>query len=253
MKKSSEQIAQEKQYAFPYHYNVDINNENISLFKYWAWSIQYLGRLFLVKKYLADIKFDSLLDVGCGDGRLLSYLSSVFHEKKLEGIDYSEKAINLAKAINIGGNVKYFARNIISEPLDACKYDVVTLIEVMEHIDPRELDQFLNSVKKCLNKEGVLIVTVPSNSLKLAKKHYQHFTKDGLARLIDKAGFKIMQSEYIDGSDKFSWRIIYSCFVNRIYIVNSKKIQNYLFCIYKKKYLSNIPDGAGIFLAAKVS
>jgi ubiquinone/menaquinone biosynthesis C-methylase UbiE len=44
--------------------------------------------------------FDSLLDVGCGDGRFLRETDQRYGNKKILGIDYSETAISLAKRMN---------------------------------------------------------------------------------------------------------------------------------------------------------
>ncbi|MDC0376153.1 class I SAM-dependent methyltransferase [Pelagibacteraceae bacterium] len=46
-----------------------------------------------------DQSIKSIVDVGCGDGRITKELSETFNTKKILGIDYSSKAINLAKAL----------------------------------------------------------------------------------------------------------------------------------------------------------
>ena len=95
------QNKQEGQYHFPYHYLVDYRKQGTSFFKYWAWSINYLGRIHLVIKTLEDLYFERLLDIGCGDGKLLSILSEYFDSDNVQykGIDYSEQAIELANAL----------------------------------------------------------------------------------------------------------------------------------------------------------
>ena len=49
---------------------------------------------------LADVQFDSLVDIWCGDGRFLREVSQVYLGKSLLGVDYSHRAISLAQAMN---------------------------------------------------------------------------------------------------------------------------------------------------------
>ncbi len=42
-----------------------------SQLRHWSWGYRYLGRLQVVFDLLDGLEFDSLLDVGCGDGRFL--------------------------------------------------------------------------------------------------------------------------------------------------------------------------------------
>jgi 2-polyprenyl-3-methyl-5-hydroxy-6-metoxy-1,4-benzoquinol methylase len=152
---STNQKAQEKKYVFPYHHLVDYQNKNISFFKMWPWALNYLGRIDLVCNALASLEFNTLLDIGCGDGKLLSILSDIYEEKKFCGIDYSEQAIALAKLLCKNMNVQYYAEDVLLAPKDRF-FDIVTLIEVIEHIPPENLHAFLLSVKKHMvkNKNG---------------------------------------------------------------------------------------------------
>ena len=56
------------------------------------------------------------------------------------------------------------------------KYDVVTSVEVLEHIPPDKLNQFVHSIADLLNDNGYFILTVPHKNKQLNEKHYQHFT-----------------------------------------------------------------------------
>lgn len=78
-----------------------------------------------------------LLDIGCGHGRLERVLADSTHS--MLGIDYDEPAIRRARATGHPPHIRFEvadARNLGSES----RYDIVTLIHVLEHIDdPNDL------------------------------------------------------------------------------------------------------------------
>lgn len=131
--------------------------EQIDYELYWSYREQHGKKgLKLRDKIIASRieESSSVLDVGCGNGRLLEYLIT---EKKVrgEGYDNSDKALEIAKRKGIPvQKVDLNSKNI---PLQKV-YDHIILSEVIEHIpDPEGLmnqlqDHFLKS----------LIVTFPN-------------------------------------------------------------------------------------------
>jgi len=175
------QKVQEVQYSYPYHYIPGWENEDFSQTHHWSWGFRYLGGLKVVLDQLDDLTFDSLVDVGCGDGRFLREAKERYPEKDLFGVDYSDRAINLARAMNPG--VAFESRNIVTDPLKQ-KFDVATLIEVLEHIPPDQVEEFIEEVHSLLHPGGHLILTVPHVNKSVSEKHYQHFDAGTLRRLL---------------------------------------------------------------------
>lgn len=174
---SSVQLIQELQYQYPYHYIPDIVDGNFRQSNYWSWGMHYLGGLELILSQLSKLTFNSLIDVGCGDGRFLREVHNRFNHVKLLGVDYSYSAIQLAKAFN--PSIIYNCLDITRDSLQE-SYDIATLIEVLEHIPPSEVPLFLESVRKLISPSGFLIVTVPHINKPLNPKHYQHFSANSL-------------------------------------------------------------------------
>ena len=101
-----------------------------------------------------------VLDVGCGNGVISRSLGS--HGFNVKGIDVSEKTIEKAKALNKFPNVKFEVISAEKLVADGNKYHAVICSEVLEHLnDPGSLLKVLYQV---LNKNGVLIVTVPNGN-----------------------------------------------------------------------------------------
>lgn len=174
MNLNSQLKIQENQYSFPYHYIPEIKRGKFSQIKYWSWGFRYLGGMQVVFDQLEKIKFSSLIDIGCGDGRFLSELVKAYPNTDVIGVDFSERAINLAKAMNPEISSCYLKKDIITQKISN-SYDVATLIEVLEHIPPDQLESFISAIAGLLNDKGHLIITVPHKNKPIQSKHYQHF------------------------------------------------------------------------------
>lgn len=173
--------AQEAEYALPYHYLPEVRGHKFSSTRHWDWGFRYLGGMQVALDQLGQARFDSLIDIGCGDGRFLREVKSRYPGKTLLGIDASERAIRLAQALN--PELAYRALDIVRDGLDQT-YDAATLIEVIEHIPPPELPAFLDAVARTIKPGGLLVLTVPHRNKPLIEKHYQHFTGELLRTLL---------------------------------------------------------------------
>jgi 2-polyprenyl-3-methyl-5-hydroxy-6-metoxy-1,4-benzoquinol methylase len=176
------QLRQENQYEFPYHYIPNQFNSTFSQTKHWSWGYRYLGGIQLILDQLKHIPGTSIIDIGCGDGRFVRDVSRIFPKLKCKGVDYSQKAINLAKALNPLLDYEYI--DITSHGCDP-KYEIATAIEVLEHIEPSNLSGFIESIANCLIPGGVFLLTVPHKNKSVNIKHYQHFDSEGLIKELD--------------------------------------------------------------------
>ncbi len=170
------EIQNEQYMEFPYHYIPYIEpNGCPSITRSLSWGYEYLAMLEYLKGKILEYKPEKMLDVGCGDGRLI-------YEVKNDidyccGMDLSEVAINYAKAFNYEKNCHFDMKKVqdLTE-----QFDLVTCIEVLEHIPDIEIKNFLVGAWNCVKKGGVLIITVPSVVIPLKDKHYRHYTIESL-------------------------------------------------------------------------
>ena len=94
-----------------------------------------------------------MLDVGCGEGYLLR--EAGLRGWECEGIEATSA---IASKIKNGINIKV---GLIEEiELPEQKYDVITMISVLEHIS--EPMKALHNIKKSLKKDGILYLVVPN-------------------------------------------------------------------------------------------
>ncbi len=143
--------------------------------------MNYILGLNLVLSNLKLYQFNSLLDIGCGDGRFLREVKEKFPDIRLKGVDYSKSAISLACALN--PSIEYVCLDITNESLDQ-RFEICTLIEVIEHIPPEYLPKFLASAADLVEAKGFLIFTVPHLNKPCNSKHYQHFNSTSIRDIL---------------------------------------------------------------------
>lgn len=242
---NEKQVEQDNQYNYPYHYIPQFDNgfsQHIS----WTWSKQYLSAVeFILNEIkIENNSIESILDVGCGDGRITKELSNSFPNKKITGVDYSDKAINLAKALNPRGDFRcmdIFTNNNLIE------YDAITLIEVFEHVPINNCSSFANALASVLTKNGILYITVPHKNKVLTNKHFQHFSFESLFDYF-KNEFEVVQINYIQKHDKLLTLLNY-IFNNKFWLISHQTSNNMFYKYYKKKYFFAKENNCGrIFL-----
>lgn len=230
---SAEQAVQEAEYEFPYHYIPRLEGGNFSQVRKLRWGYEYLSYLRFVLARLERAEFDSLLDVGCGEGRFLREVSKRFQGKRLLGVDFSARAVEYARLLNPG--LSFTRADIARGSESAERFDVVTLIETLEHVPPGELDTFVEGLRRRTNDDGLLVVSVPSRNIKMSAKHYQHFDLGSLASALAPY-FKVEEHYYLNRISKWD-RLLSVVLMNRYFILNERRLLNALFRRYERSLL----------------
>ena len=111
----------------------------------------------LIKNNIEINKFDTILDFGCGCGRLIRHLSSL-KGTKLYGTDYNYKLINWCKE-----NLKFaeFDTNNLTPPLkyNDDKFDFIYARSVFTHLGEKLQHNWMSELKRILKKGGILYFT----------------------------------------------------------------------------------------------
>jgi len=225
----NEQQVQESWYSFPYHYIASLQ-PRFGVAKVYDWVLNYTSAItFLLDRIEQETARGSIIDIGCGDGRLTHELAKRFPEAQLTGVDYSEQAIRLAQALNGQKNVHFEARDLIVQPIEADN-DVAVLMEVYEHIEPANASAFLRGIRDTLRPGGVLHLTVPHSNQPIAPHHFRHFDSELLSREVSEY-FDIdviKPFERISRRRKWLNRLL----INRLFILNHQGLLNAVFNHY---------------------
>lgn len=170
---------------------------------------KYSGKLKIFKETLATLKKyipeGKLLDIGTGTGVFLSLASTRYNAT---GIELGKAAREFAQAQGL--NV--LEASIDQLPFSDQTFDVVTLIDVLEHLsDPFRAIQ---EIERVLKPGGVLYIKVPNYKAQAAKQntlqflrlskagimsdyvHINHFCSPSLAKFVSRLGFSVMEQGY---------------------------------------------------------
>ncbi len=223
------QIIQEDRYLIPYHY-LDIYSDEHKLLHH----VPYLDR---ITKAL-DIGIQgNVLDIGCGDGRLIFEGQKYKKYRKFVGIDYSINAIKFARIINKDADFYIEDLTSLNSNLDIKDFDNIFCLETLEHIQIDKIDNFLRNCESLLNENGLAIFSVPSSFFPCEEKHYQHFSEYDLYNLLSKY-FKVVKIFGLENQKGFKKIIINFYFrVSKLFFpLRHLKFFNYLSKIYYNNY-----------------
>ena len=178
--------------------------------------------------------FDSILDIGCGDGMFLSG----FRDKFVKGVEPSPRARAQCAKKNLD------VAESISEVTGS--FDLITLWHVLEHLPDLKGD--LKRIYNLLSDDGSLFVAVPNCNSWDAEyygafwagydvpRHLWHFDKKGLEATLINAGFEITGYEaqtldlfyvaYLSEKYKGSRAALLRGVLTGVYAVLTKKTSN---------------------------
>ncbi len=111
-----------------------------------------------IKKLARKCKIKNICEIGCGVG-ILSYRLGR-KGFNVDAFDLDKDAINLAKKYSKNKNVNFFSENILNLSTNK-KYDLILVIEVLEHI--KNDVQAIKNINKMLSQKSFVLLTVPIN------------------------------------------------------------------------------------------
>jgi SAM-dependent methyltransferase len=133
----------------------------------------------IIFNFLKDIKFHSLLDVGCGNGELLRLVKQQFpFIKNLAGADFSAKVID-DNRLNIK-SADFFVLDLENGSLQK-KFDLVICSEVVEHLNNREAA--IRNLSAMVNDGGYLLLTCPTGKLYPTEKYFGHVSHPSILEI----------------------------------------------------------------------
>ena len=195
---------------------------------------------YIIDKCNFDIKSNNLLDLGCGYGYFLKYLSE--HKIDSVGLELTDFFVEVCQ--EKGLNVK---KTFLEDELDN-SYNVITMFDVLEHLsDPLS---FFKTANKKLKTGGHILAYTPNihsfafyfqkgkQNLLLPYEHLSFYDTNSLHYLAKNSGFEIVSIEYfgLDIVDYLSMKE-YEDGIN--YNKNLAEIIPYLQAIIDDKKLSN--------------
>jgi SAM-dependent methyltransferase len=152
-----------------------------------------------------------IFDIGSGQGDLIQKLEERFPDADFLGVELSESGVEISrrKARSAKFLVADLARDSTKIPEHEGWATEAVCSEVLEHLDDPE--DFLKKIRKYLEFNARLIVTVPGGPMSAFDSHIghrQHFTKSSIGNILEKSGFEI-ERIYLAGFPFFNlYRLI---------------------------------------------
>lgn len=127
-------------------------------------------------------KLNSICDIGCGTGVLITKLKEV--GCSVTGVDISPVRILMAPK-----NLRIFLAFSEDLPLEESTFDCVVMQECLEHV--MDIGKTLSEVNRIIKKGGRLLLTVPLENHSDCPNHVRQFDKATLYSALDEAGFRV--------------------------------------------------------------
>jgi 2-polyprenyl-3-methyl-5-hydroxy-6-metoxy-1,4-benzoquinol methylase len=102
-------------------------------------------------------KVESLLDLGCGNGRLFAWATTV--SERVTGVEPDAARAATATAVAVGFNGKIDIHVASAEEFAMATYDVVLCSHVLEHVTPNVVRRILANLFNLIRPSGILILT----------------------------------------------------------------------------------------------
>lgn len=157
---------------------------------------QMLARTRRTLGFLHSISFETMLDVGSGRGVFLIPFMKEFPWVAVTSLDLLEKRVTFLNELADGGFSLLHAeqKNICDQPYDDDSFDVITMLEVLEHIP--EVEKAVAAAVRMAKR--YVVVTVPSKPDN-NPEHIHLLTKEKLAQLFGAAGCHRLHFDGVEG------------------------------------------------------
>lgn len=158
------------------------------------------GYRHYLRNWLPIDKNAAIVDVGCGNGKLLYFFKNMEY-KNVSGVDISPEQVKLARQVIPDVEEANVLDWFEGHP---SAFDLITGLDIIEHLDKPEVLCFLEASYKALKPGGRLVLQTPNAESPWGSQHRYNdlthevgFNPNLLSRLLNLAGFKDMESREI--------------------------------------------------------
>jgi len=114
----------------------------------WKYYPVYVEKMRIVDRYLRDKNNLKIIDVGCGEGVMVKKYRALCYD--IVGLDQNYQSPNITKG------------SILNIPIATDTFDLVTCLDVIEHLNLMDQPQAVNELHRILKPGGVLYASIPN-------------------------------------------------------------------------------------------
>ncbi|MBX9790420.1 MAG: class I SAM-dependent methyltransferase [Pirellulales bacterium] len=178
---------------------------------------RWRARLCPFDRLLESVPIEaSMLDIGCGDGLLLGLLATRSHRFQGVGLEQSAQRVAQANAmaeslLGEANNARLrFVQADVPQDLPPGQFDVVSLIDVLHHVPPKQQSRILAQACAAVRPGGQLIYKDMCirprwrswanrlHDLVLSRQWIRYFPVDRVERLANRCGLALTATARID-------------------------------------------------------
>jgi SAM-dependent methyltransferase len=154
-----------------------------------------------------------VVELGAGIGNFLDFYSN---SELVVAVDYDEASIEIIRErYSLNDKIIPLRMDITSPEIFKLKQynpDTIVLLNVLEHIQHDAL--LLENIFNLLAKDGTLIIQVPAmnalyGSFDTVAGHFRRYNKKGLTSMLERIGFQVISSYYMNAISAIGWFISY--------------------------------------------
>ncbi len=139
----------------------------------------------------------SLLDAGCGTGGFLRFARGLGRFDRLAGVDVSAQAIDFARASL--PDAELHVGPLTAVPFEDSSFDLVTLNDVLQHIEEADVEASLRELRRVLRPEGAILVrTNGGRTASRPRSDWRLYTRESLVAEFSRAGFRVERATYVN-------------------------------------------------------
>jgi len=140
----------------------------------------------------------SILDYGCGWGRLARMMSYYSNPEQFFGVDPLQESIDICKRDGILGNLALSDYLPESLPVGEAKFDLMYAYSVFTHTSKRATLTALSTLRKYIKPDGILVITVrPVEIWDLSSfGESADFDRDSLVDEFERTGFAFLPNRH---------------------------------------------------------
>lgn len=172
-------------------------------FKFRQFEINY-------KKYFPAEKSVRVLDIGIGRGEMLTCMKEWGYDNSL-GVDISPSTVTFCKSLGLPCELTDDTIKWLS--LHERNFAVITLLDVLEHVNKNDTVAFLRAIRNSLQDDGLVIIQVPNLQAPDGQLHqYNDFTHEvgyvehSLLQVLLTAGFHNIQFNGFEDESPMKWK-----------------------------------------------
>ncbi len=146
-----------------------------------------------VVRLAGDLKGQNVLDIGCGDGKLVAMLGGCGVRRVL-GVDYETSGLTVGRermvrelSADTYGKIHLARGDGFQLPVRSHEWDLAVVTDLIEHVE--EPSSLVREAARVLRGSGAMIVTTPYRATEapLDKHHVHEFYPEELKTLIEES------------------------------------------------------------------